>query len=176
MATAKPKRCARCTKQLSPSRKRLKYCYRCDVFVKRQRAERAHRTKVESHYGLEPGDYDKVYEFQDGRCPICLRATGKTKRLSVDHDHKIGLTREGFRGLLCSTCNRMLGHGRDDMDFFTRAIDYLMNPPAQLILREPPCLHLPAWAEIGGPPHCYYCQVPLEQQIGNGVYVQVPNA
>lgn len=129
----KPKRrsCARCRKVLSKQRNRLKYCYLCDVSVKRQQRDRAHRQAVEVRYSLKAGDYDLFYEFQGGKCAICQRATGATKRLSVDHDHKKGFTREAVRGLLCGPCNQMLGHGRDSLEFFNRVLDYLSFPPAQ---------------------------------------------
>jgi hypothetical protein len=109
----------------------MKHCYLCSVQVKREQRDRAHRLAVETRYSLKAGDYDLFYEFQGGKCAICLRATGATKRLSVDHNHKLGFNREGVRGLLCGPCNQMLGHGRDDPAFFQRVIHYLTNPPAQ---------------------------------------------
>lgn len=79
-------------------------------------------------YGLKPGDYDKIYAVQGGRCPICQRATGKAKRLAVDHNHATG----EVRGLLCGHCNeKIVGYLRDDPKAFARAIDYLLNPPAR---------------------------------------------
>ena len=86
----------------------------------------AHEARVGKVYGLKPGQYDAIYAFQDGKCYICQRATGKGKKLAVDHDHKTGYV----RGLLCSTCNNMLGHARDEREFFVRALDYLIAPPA----------------------------------------------
>lgn len=79
---------------------------------------------------MEPDDYDRLYAAQDGRCAICRRATGKTRRLSVDHDHATGKV----RGLLCRPCNQMLGHARDEELFFMRAWLYLNDPPADSVL------------------------------------------
>ncbi|MFE0101218.1 endonuclease VII domain-containing protein [Streptomyces sp. NPDC059009] len=84
-------------------------------------------------YGLAPGDYEKLRYLQSGRCALCRRANGATIRLSVDHDHKSG----AVRGLLCRPCNSILGHGRDDIQFFQRAIGYLMSPPARQLQRGP---------------------------------------
>lgn len=78
-------------------------------------------------YGLSDGDYERLYQFQGGKCAICQRATGKTKRLAVDHSHISGLT----RGLLCGNCNRLVGIARDKTDFFERAVKYLRFPPAE---------------------------------------------
>jgi hypothetical protein len=94
---------------------------------KKRRSKVNHERMVQKTYGLGPGDYDRLYALQGGRCAICPRATGASKRLAVDHDHKTGLP----RGLLCSVCNRMLGHARDDAEFFERAREYLISPPAQ---------------------------------------------
>lgn len=92
---------------------------------KKRRKAAAHERYVQREYGLTEGEYQRLYVFQGGRCAICQRATGATRRLSVDHDHASGLV----RGVLCRPCNTMLGHARDDEAFFQRAIDYLRDPP-----------------------------------------------
>lgn len=84
-----------------------------------------HEKRVQETYGLQRGEYAQLYQFQGGRCAICRRATGASKKLAVDHDHQTG----EVRGETCSTCNRMLGHARDRIDFFERAISYLKYPP-----------------------------------------------
>lgn len=85
-------------------------------------------------YGIGEGDYDRMYAAQGGKCAICQRGKGKSKRLSVDHDHKTGKV----RGLLCAACNRwLLGRcARDDVAVLQRAIEYLEHPPAQEVLRH----------------------------------------
>lgn len=94
---------------------------------KKRRSKAAHEKRVQTTYGLGEGDYATLYEAQGGKCAICRRATGATRRLSVDHDHKTLLV----RGLLCRPCNDILGHARDDPEFFSRAKGYLEKPPAQ---------------------------------------------
>jgi len=96
------------------------------VEVRRRKAE-AHEKRVTETYGLKKGEYAQLYIFQGGRCAICRRATGASRRLSVDHDHQTG----AVRGELCRPCNSMLGHARDRIDFFERAITYLKFPPYQ---------------------------------------------
>lgn len=97
----------------------------------KKRADKAKSAerRDKSVYGLMPGGYDELKRIQGGRCWICQRATGATRRLSVDHDHAT----DEVRGLLCRPCNSMLGHGRDDPEFFLRAMGYLENPPANLL-------------------------------------------
>jgi hypothetical protein len=98
--------------------------------VKADASTKAHRARVAKVYGIQPDDYDRLYVAQEGRCAICRRATGKTRRLAVDHDHATGKV----RGLLCRVCNSMLGHARDDIEFFVRAVHYLTFPPAESVL------------------------------------------
>lgn len=84
-------------------------------------------------YGITEVEYWALYEAQGGRCYGCQRATGKTKKLSVDHDHKTGKV----RGLLCTLCNRdVLGHLREDVDALRRLADYIENPPAFRVIGE----------------------------------------
>ncbi|MGW6260343.1 endonuclease VII domain-containing protein [Streptomyces sp. NPDC055085] len=87
---------------------------------------------------MKPHEYEALYRGQNGLCAICERATGKTRRLSVDHDHKCcpGGVSCGWcvRGLLCRPCNDLLGRARDQREFFARAIRYLQTPPAHNIL------------------------------------------
>lgn len=87
----------------------------------------AHGARVERTYGITSEEYWAIYELQGGVCAICRRATGKTKRLSVDHDHKTG----EVRSLCCSPCNQMLGHARDNPEMFYRAMLYLIDPPGR---------------------------------------------
>lgn len=89
----------------------------------------AHERRVQKEYGLKPGQYGEIYLSQGGTCAICRVATGATRNLSVDHDHRSGYV----RGLLCRPCNDLLGQARDNPDFFNRAIFYLNNPPAQAL-------------------------------------------
>lgn len=123
--------CAACGKPLSVQRAktRKQKCAACEREALRARQDRAHDAYVCKVYGLASGDYKRLYDAQGGCCYICQRATGKTRRLAVDHDHKTGLV----RGLLCKVCNRLLGHARDDKEFFYRAGDYLSAPPAERI-------------------------------------------
>jgi hypothetical protein len=91
-------------------------------------------------YGITPSEYESLKEFQGNCCYICRVATGATKALAVDHDHKKELggivTRGSLRGLLCGPCNHILGMARDNPDFFARAIEYLVSPPAQKVLKS----------------------------------------
>jgi hypothetical protein len=86
------------------------------------------RSHVSRTYGLSAADHAALLEYQGGVCAIC---GGKRKVLDVDHDHsKEG--REAVRGLLCARCNRrLLPACLNDHGILSRAIHYLIRPPAR---------------------------------------------
>lgn len=98
---------------------------------RKRRAELAWSRRISATYGIRATEYLAILEAQGGRCFICQRATGATKRLAVDHDHSTG----AVRGLLCGPCNRgVVGHLRDDVDAARRLVEYLTDPPAVRLL------------------------------------------
>lgn len=102
------------------------------LFKKAQKAKN-HDAMVSRVYGLAPGDYERLYEAQGGRCAIArCRATGKSKKLAVDHNHKTG----EVRGLLCTNHNRAIGYNFDDPEAFRSLADYLESPPARAVLDQ----------------------------------------
>lgn len=77
-------------------------------------------------YGVTPLDIYTLRKMQNNRCAICgeeerrvLR--GKVKDLCVDHDHETGQV----RGLLCDSCNVMIGRAKESTDNLQKAIAYL---------------------------------------------------
>jgi hypothetical protein len=79
-------------------------------------------------YGMTADDYALRLAAQNGVCAICRGAerlrdkrTGELRRMAVDHDHVSG----SVRGLLCATCNTLLGRARDGVAILQAAIAYL---------------------------------------------------
>jgi hypothetical protein len=104
--------------------------------VKARREAAAARLR-QVRYQLTAQDYAALHVAQGGVCAICRRATGRTRALSVDHDHAAeaaGGVRASVRGLLCRPCNDLLGHVRDDPTVLLRAAGYLTDPPARRVL------------------------------------------
>jgi len=100
----------------------------------------ASESKIQSHdryvqrmYSMQPGEYQRLYEFQGGVCWICRRAKGLARKLAVDHDHKCcpkpPTCGKCTRGLVCSVDNKLLGHFRDDPQALMRAAEYLVSWP-----------------------------------------------
>jgi recombination endonuclease VII len=84
---------------------------------------------VQRKYGLAPDEYRALHYAQGGKCYVCRKATGKARRLGVDHDHLTG----EVRGLVCTgsinamTCNRLIAiYGREQL---LRAAVMLSDPP-----------------------------------------------
>lgn len=92
---------------------------------------RRHDAYVQKTYGLSEGEYWKLYEAQGRKCafPRC-RATGKVRRLAVDHDHVTG----EVRGLLCGPHNfDLMGKFAGDLE---DALAYRDSPPARRVLNK----------------------------------------
>ncbi len=82
-------------------------------------------TRRDKRFGLEPGQYDRMFEAQNGCCASCFTPFGDTRATTpcVDHDHRCcdfrattgkPLCGKCTRGLLCWLCNVMLGSAKDD--------------------------------------------------------------
>jgi hypothetical protein len=81
------------------------------------------KRSLKNRYGLSVADYEAMLAAQGGVCAICGQPDSTGRRLSVDHDHNTG----AVRGLLCSHCNRGIGHFKDSTTLLARAIEYLAN-------------------------------------------------
>jgi len=68
---------------------------------------------------------ERYQELADQGCGICGTMVGNSRweRLAFDHDHSTGL----FRGLLCGSCNNMIGLAGDSPERLEIAANYLRN-------------------------------------------------
>ena len=89
-------------------------------------------------HGLTFGQYLEIYVAQDGKCKMCDYHPENNRDLHIDHDHKccpatklnIQSCGRCVRGLLCKSCNKMLGFyenhcGTLQLDVFDK---YLSEP------------------------------------------------
>jgi endogenous inhibitor of DNA gyrase (YacG/DUF329 family) len=82
--------------------------------------------RLKSNYGLSAEHYSRMLESQKSKCAICFKEISgevNTKDLKavVDHNHKSGIV----RGILCLSCNSIVGYSREDRKVLLAAIDYL---------------------------------------------------
>lgn len=65
----------------------------------------------------------QALEKHDNRCCVCLTQTpGGMGGWIADHDHK----RKKFRGVLCNSCNAVLGFVKDDVERLLALVDYVL--------------------------------------------------
>ena len=92
-------------------------------------------------YGISAAQLRKLFTIQNGKCKGCDEKLSnpfdKTDwslgwKLQVDHDHSAADQRKAVRGLLCPSCNRLLGKVQDDWARLQRLHDYLLAPRPEL--------------------------------------------
>lgn len=132
------KDCGSTTRKLNQEGPRTWRCASCQRAAKKARSAASHARRLGATYNLTPEEYKALYEAQGGVCYVCQRATGRSKRLAVDHDHRCcsGSVSCGrcVRALVCGPCNSAVAHFRDDVATLQRAITLVVEHPAQQVL------------------------------------------
>lgn len=77
------------------------------------------KSMYKMRYGITLDEYETMLQRQNGVCAICKN--GSLCYLTVDHDHATGMV----RGLLCKSCNTMLGLAGDSVLILKSAEAYL---------------------------------------------------
>ena len=90
--------------------------------------EQVRKFGLKRYYGLTLETYNTMLAAQNGVCDICKgvetyqpKTYSGPKALSVDHNHDTG----AIRGLLCSNCNYLVGHCKEDREILLEAVKYL---------------------------------------------------
>ena len=127
---SKPRYCKGCnqtktTGHFSSSRaNRPKFCDDCRKELKDHAIFTASLSTREAYvyryHGLLPDDYHNFLKIQNNKCAICKEDKDECD-LHVDHCHKTNLT----RGLICKTCNTLIGMAKDNIDILENAKIYL---------------------------------------------------
>ena len=84
---------------------------------------KAKNAYLKKAFGITLEDYDRMLKEQEGKCSICHGDEPTGNALAVDHCHET----KKIRGLLCTNCNKILGHAKDNTDVLFAAIQYLKN-------------------------------------------------
>lgn len=99
--------------------------------------ERKKTSYYKRNYGMSLDDRAKMLEQQNNSCKICkipLKNLGG--HTHTDHDH----VTEKVRGILCTNCNRGLGHFQDNTGLLMEAIKYLQSHTENGTQKEGSCL------------------------------------
>lgn len=132
------KTCTKCNTEFLAKTDKQKYCTskcrtthweelnydRKKVLVdawKANNPDKAKDIKLRRYYGITIDQYRQMEKEQNHVCKICESKCKTGRELSVDHCHKTGKV----RGLLCGTCNYMLGSALDRVDLLAKGIKYL---------------------------------------------------
>lgn len=95
--------------------------------TRKQNKTAVQRYRLKRYYDLSVETYNTMLAAQNGVCAICKcpetgrNQSGELKPLSVDHNHDTGQV----RGLLCTQCNYMVGHCRENREYLLAAVRYL---------------------------------------------------
>lgn len=77
-----------------------------------------HRARLMRKYRMTPEQVEAMRVAQGGRCLLCGTST---RLLVLDHDHRDG----GVRGLLCRSCNTIVGQIEQAPAMLDRLADYV---------------------------------------------------
>lgn len=117
-------RCKECTRQAASSsyqsrREEVLQSHKDQYCAKKNRAKALMR-----NYGMTIEEWNAMFAEQNYRCAICGSTDpfSDNRNFSVDHCHTMG----HVRGILCSQCNHLLGHARDDANVLLEAFTYLI--------------------------------------------------
>jgi len=81
------------------------------------------RAYLKRQYGITHEDYELLLKTQDSKCAICRRAPLDGVTLHIDHDH---VTLK-IRGILCGSCNRLIGIAGESISRLKAAIYYIQT-------------------------------------------------
>lgn len=78
---------------------------------------------LRTKYSLTIEEYEQMLIDQNNSCAICNRNISELKmqKLHIDHNHST----KQVRGLLCPSCNRLIGVSIESIDVLKSAIQYL---------------------------------------------------
>lgn len=143
------KTCKSCSKELplyeyskgQGKHKTANVCKDCDSIGRKERywgipEEKRERLKLNNrisaykrNYGLEHDVAVSLAQNRIGECKICSKVT----KLVVDHCHDTKIV----RGLICNSCNKVLGHSFDNPQTLIKAAEYLRNNTMTEIYNTP---------------------------------------
>jgi len=107
---------------------RYSRCKDCQLNENNRVYEIRKKENLKRKFGLTVDDYNNKLKEQNYVCEICKNPETvvhfrslRPMRLSVDHNHNNGK----IRGLLCLSCNQLIGHAKESKSRLQESINYL---------------------------------------------------
>ena len=113
-------------------------CKVCDRKAKRARDKRTPDQRANTHllnkYGITLEQKLQMIRDQGCKCQMCPVPITPEEHSKghVDHCHETGFV----RGILCSNCNRGIGHLKHDVSILISAIQYLVRAKRQELIQQ----------------------------------------
>ena len=95
------------------------------------RAESLRQERLLFNFSLTLSDWQKIADYQEGRCALCQKVSDNT--LHTHHDHGTGQ----IIALLCINCNRFLRLADSSLEIVEKFVEIVKNPPATVALGAP---------------------------------------
>jgi len=91
-----------------------------------------------SSKGIDRTTFLLMIHEQQNKCKICDNDLKSSSTSYIDHNHKTGEA----RGILCPSCNTLLGLCNDDINILQNAIEYLKRQQSPLFEKCGDCLKI----------------------------------
>lgn len=95
-------------------------CVECGRLTRIKMKDIVKIKRIEALYGLSEEAYWSLVNKQNGSCRLCKTYYKDNFKLHIDHCHTTGKV----RGLLCTNCNRGIGHLKHDPSLIREAAIY----------------------------------------------------
>jgi Recombination endonuclease VII len=115
-----PRACKNCNQVLLPEQFPHIFCHVCRQCEANRKCKYEYRKKK---YGLSEEQFLSLCAKHNQRCAICNVPFTNSRHRHIDHNHKTNKV----RGILCRSCNHMLGNAHDDPQILKKAAAYLQK-------------------------------------------------
>lgn len=81
------------------------------------------RLQLKIKYHITPEEWEIIFDKQGRRCAICNNNVTNKVGWVLDHNHETGKN----RAILCDSCNKMLGHAKENQQTLIAGANYLKS-------------------------------------------------
>jgi hypothetical protein len=110
-------------KACAANRARKNYAKRMSCPInKEKQSDKTRNYQLLKTHGVTAEEYEAMLAAQEYSCAICgVELSSRGHKTHLDHCHNTGK----LRAMLCTNCNRGLGHFQDNEELLKKAADYL---------------------------------------------------